>query len=138
MKSATPKEGISEWLERVWKARDKSAVVATMAEDAVAHLAGGARGCGIAQFSSVHDTFFAVFPDLSVRMLKSVGDDTPACLHWEVNGAHRGDFAGIAPTRRKAIFSGMSFVTIRNGKITEGWDCWDFGAPTAALSSQSA
>jgi steroid delta-isomerase-like uncharacterized protein len=138
MKSATPKEVISEWFERVWKARDKSAVVAMRAEDAVAHLAGGAQVCGIDQFSSVHDTFFAAFPDLSVSILRSVGDDTPACLHWEVNGAHRGDFAGIAPTKRKVISSGMSFVTVRDGKITEGWDCWDFGAPTAPLSSQSA
>jgi ketosteroid isomerase-like protein len=29
----------------------------------------------------------------------------------------------------------MSFVTVRDGKITEGWDCWDYGALTATLSS---
>ena len=138
MKSATPKEVISEWFERVWKPRDKSAVVEMIPEDAGAHLAGGAQVCGIAQLASVRDAFFAAFPDLSVHLLRSVGDNTPACLHWEVNGAHRGDFARIAPPKRKAIFSGMSFVTVRDDKITEGWDCCDLGASTAALSSQSA
>ena len=72
----TPKEIINEWFERVWRVREKSAIDTLMADDAVAHLAGGAQVCGIAQFSNVHDMFFGAFPDLSVRILRSVGDDT--------------------------------------------------------------
>jgi predicted ester cyclase len=62
-------------------------------------------------------------------------DETQACLHWEVSGTHKGDFAGIATTKGKVSFCGMSFVTARDGKITEGWDCWDYGALTHTLSS---
>jgi predicted ester cyclase len=91
-----------------------------MAEDAVAHLAGGAQACGIAQFSQFQETFLAAFPDLSVRILRSVGDETQGCLHWEVSGTPKGDFAGIATTNRKVSFCGMSFVTVRDGKITRG------------------
>jgi hypothetical protein len=29
----------------------------------------------------------------------------------------------------------MSLVTVRDGKITEGWDCWDLGTLTASFSS---
>jgi predicted ester cyclase len=87
-----------------------------MTEDAVAHLAGGAQVCGIAQFSHFQDMFLAAFPDLSVRILRSVGDDTQACLHCEASGTHKGDFAGIATTNRKVSFSGMSFVAVRDGK----------------------
>ena len=72
----TPKEILKEWFERVWKAREKNAIDALMADDAVAHLAGVAQVCGIAQFSNVHNMFFGAFPDLSVRILRSVGDDT--------------------------------------------------------------
>ena len=124
MKPPTPKEIINEWFERVWKAREKSAMDALMADDAVAHLAGGAQVCGIAQFSNVHDMFFAAFPDLLVRIFRPVGDDT-----------HQGDFFGITTTNKKVTFSGMSFVTVRDGKITEGWDCWNYGALTATLAS---
>ena len=49
-----------------------------------------------------------------------------------------GDFVGIGPTNKKVNFSGMSFVTVRDGKITEGWDCWDHGSLTTTLSSPSA
>jgi steroid delta-isomerase-like uncharacterized protein len=138
MKSPTPKEVINRWFEEVRNARDKSAIIAMMAEDAVAHLAGGAQTHGRAQFSQFQDFFLASFPDLSVRILRSVGDDTQACLHWEASSTHRGDFAGIATTNRKVDFSGMSFVTVRDGKITEGWDCWDYGALMTTLSSPIA
>jgi predicted ester cyclase len=60
--------------------------------------------------------FLAAFPGLSVRILRSVGDDTQACLHCEASGTHKGDFAGIATTNRKVSFSGMSFVAVRDGK----------------------
>jgi predicted ester cyclase len=121
----TPKEIINEWFERVWKVREKSAIDTLMADDAVAHLAGGAQVCGIAQFSNVHDMFFGAFPGLSVRMLRSVGDDTQACLQREVSATHKNDFFGITATHKRVTFSGMSFVTVRDGKITEGWDCWE-------------
>ena len=75
MKAPTPKEVLNEWFERVWAARDKGAIAAMMADDAVAHLAGGAEVCGIAQFAEIHDLFFTAFPDFSVRILRSVGDD---------------------------------------------------------------
>jgi hypothetical protein len=42
----TPKEIINEWFERVWKAREKNAIDALMADDAVAHLAGARRSAG--------------------------------------------------------------------------------------------
>ena len=48
----TPKEIINEWFERVWKVREKSDIDTLMADDAIAHLAGGAQVCGIAQFST--------------------------------------------------------------------------------------
>ena len=121
----TPKEIINEWFERVWKVREKSAIDTLMADDAVAHLAGGAQVCGIAQFSNVHDMFFGAFPGLSVRMLRSVGDDTQACLHGEVSATHKNDFFGITATHKRVTFNGMSFVTVRDGKITEVWDCWE-------------
>jgi steroid delta-isomerase-like uncharacterized protein len=138
MKLPTPKEVINRWFEQVWNARDKSAIVAMMAGDAVAHLAGGAQACGITQFSHFQDIFLAAFPDLSVRILRSVGDETQACPHWEASGTPQSDFAEIATTNRNVSFSGMSLVTVRDGKITEGWDCWDYGALTTTLSSPTA
>lgn len=138
MKSPTPKEVLIQWFERVWNSRDKDAIPLMMTDDAVAHLAGGMQVRGTTQFSGFHDTLLRAFPDISVRILRSVGDDTQACLHWEVQGTHDGDFSGIAPTHKKVSFSGMSFVTVSDGKITEGWDCWDFNALVTTLSSPRA
>jgi steroid delta-isomerase-like uncharacterized protein len=120
MKAPTPKEVVNEWFERVWNSRDKAAIARMMTEDAVAHLAGGAQVCGTTEFSDFQDKLIGAFPDLAVRILRSVGDDKQACLHWEASGTHRGDFFEIAPTNRKVNFSGMSFVTVRDGKNYRG------------------
>ena len=67
-------------------------------------------------------------------MLKSIGDDIQACLNWKVSATHKGDFFGITAAHKRVTVTGMSFVTVRDGKITERWDCWDYGALTATLS----
>ncbi|HET6893531.1 MAG TPA: ester cyclase [Pyrinomonadaceae bacterium] len=119
MKSQTPKEVINQWFERVWNSRDKGAIPLLMTDDAVAHLAGGVQVSGTAEFSGFHNMLLGAFPDLSVRILGSVGDDTQACLHWELHGTHKGEFSVIAPTHKSVCFNGMSFVTVRDGKIAE-------------------
>ena len=133
MKAPTP-EVFNEWFERFWISRDKGAMASMMTEDAVAHLAGGAQVCGTTQFSGFHDMLLDAFPDVSVRILRWVSDDMQACLHWKASGRHQDDFAGIGPTNRKVNFGGMGFVTVRNGKLTEGWD---YGAFTSTLSSRT-
>lgn len=136
MEFPTPKQVINQWFERVWNARESDAIPEMMTDEAVAHLAGGAEVLG-KNFAQFHNMLLAAFPDLTVRLLRSVGDETQACLHWEVTGTQKGEFAGIAATNKKVRFAGMSFVIVRDGKITEGWDCWDYGALTTTLSSPS-
>lgn len=137
MTPLSPKEVLVEWFERVWNSHDKDTIPVLMANDAVAHLAGGVQARGAGEFSGFHDALLGAFPDLSVEILRVVGDETQACLHWEVHGTHKGEFAGIAPTDRPVRFSGMSFVTVRDGKIIEGWDSWDYGSFVTTLSGQN-
>jgi predicted ester cyclase len=101
MKSPTPKEVINQWFERVWNTRDREAIPLMMTDDAVIHLAGGAQVLG-RDFSEFHNMLLAAFPDLSVQILRSVGDDSQACLHWEVTGTQKGEFSGIAPNEQES------------------------------------
>jgi steroid delta-isomerase-like uncharacterized protein len=137
MADLSPKEVLAAWFERVWQARSTEAIATLMAPDAVGHLEGGIEVRGHAEFADFHDKLLSAFPDLSLRILRVVGDETQACLHWEVCGTHEGEIFGLAPTHKPACFTGMSFVTVRDGKITEGWDCWDQGSLIRSLSSPS-
>lgn len=135
MSQLTPKEVAIQWFEQVWHPTGKEAIHQFLADDAIAHLEGGLKLCGPVEFSGYHDALLAGMPDLKIRILRAVGDDTQACLHWEATGTHKGELMGCTATNKVITFTGMSYMHVRDGRITEGWDSWNQGVVMAALSS---
>lgn len=134
MPSSTPREIAIQWFESVWQSRSREAVHQLMAADAVAHLQGGGSTRGPVEFMDFHNQILSAFPNLSLRVLRSVGDEDQACVHWHVStvpGAEASEDDGTG-------FTGMSFLTVKDGKITEGWDCWDRSTFMAAVLRSSA
>jgi len=129
MSTPTPREIAIQWFESVWQSRSREAVFNLMAADALAHQQGGGTTRGPAEFMDFHSQILAAFPNLSLRVLRAVGDETQASVHWQVftvPGEQMAEEAG-------ASFTGMSFLTIKDGQITEGWDCWDRGTFMSAV-----
>ena len=65
-------------------------------------------------------TFFrGAIPDFDFTVLKQlvVGDNV--VCHWEGNGTHLGEFAGITPSGKPVRVEGISIFTCRQGKIVE-------------------
>lgn len=58
-------------------------------------------------------------PDFDFTVLKQLIVDDRIVCHWEGNGTHQGDFAGVAPTGRPVRVEGISIFTCRSGKIVE-------------------
>ena len=134
MNPSIPKAVAIQWFERVWQKRSKEAIYELIGEETLAHQPGGGVVKGPAEFDKFHDQILAGLPDQELRVLHVVGDDHQACLHWEVSVTHTGSLFGLAPTQKKVRFDGMTFVTVADGKVTEGWDCWDMGSLMANLS----
>ena len=65
------------------------------------------------------------FPDFDFTVLKQLVVDDYIVCHWEGNGTHQGEFAGIAPTGRPVRVEGISIFTCRDGKIIELTICYD-------------
>jgi predicted SnoaL-like aldol condensation-catalyzing enzyme len=128
MPASTPREIAIQWFESVWQSRSREAVNNLMAADAIAHQQGGGMTKGPAEFMDFHTQILSAFPDLSLRVLRTVGDDSQACVHWHVSTT-----SGEASEDDGTGFTGMSFLTVKDGKITEGWDCWDRSTFMAAV-----
>ena len=132
----TPKEIAVHWFEQVWQQRSKKPIHELLTEDSVSHQPGGTSLKGPAAFDQYHDQILAAFPDQSLKILHAVGDDTQACLHWQVTGTHAGPLGPLGPSQKKVCFTGMTLITVKDGKVTEGWDCWDFGSLMKELFSK--
>jgi predicted ester cyclase len=48
--------------------------------------------------------------------------------HCHVTGTHHGNGLGIAPTRKPIDLWGMGMARVRDGRIVESWNAFDFMA----------
>ena len=61
---------------------------------------------------------------VTIEDMVAEGDKVAA--RCSVRGKHSGDSLGFAATNAPVEFTGISIVRIRNGKIVEGWNNFDF------------
>ena len=61
------------------------------------------------------------FPDLHHEIVDMVAEGDKVAVRLNVTGTHKGEFQGIAPTGKRLSLDEMGFITIIDGKITEGW-----------------
>ncbi|HEY9407106.1 MAG TPA: ester cyclase [Nitrososphaera sp.] len=72
-----------------------------------------------------HKRFLAgvtnAFPDLHHEIVDMVAEGDKVAVRLNLTGTHKGEFQGIPPTGKKLSLDEMGFITIIDGKITEGW-----------------
>jgi steroid delta-isomerase-like uncharacterized protein len=61
------------------------------------------------------------FPDLHHEIVDMVAERDKVAVRLNVTGTHKGEFQGIPPTGKKLYLYEIGFITIIDGKITEGW-----------------
>ena len=61
------------------------------------------------------------FPDLRNNIVDIVAEGDKVTVRFNVTATHKGEFQGIPPTGKEVSFSGMAFLTIIDGKVSEEW-----------------
>src|SRR5262249_51971218 len=72
-----------------------------------------------------HAVFLSAFPDLQITVEGTVAEGDEVVVRWSVQATHVGDGLGLPATGRAVSFRGMTWIRYRNGKMIEGWDCWN-------------
>jgi predicted ester cyclase len=80
------------------------------------------------------------FPDLVITLDRVVQEGPWVAVHWTATGTQRGEFAGIAPTGRRATWSGAWFWRVEGPRIVDGkalnvWDQFGLRAQLAGAGS---
>ena len=100
-----------------------------IADDCVIHGLGDATGqpvTGPSEFKSFHATFREAFPDITVSVDDTVAEGDKVAARCSVYGKHAGDSLGFEATQAPVEFTGITIVRIKDGRIAEAWNNFDF------------
>jgi predicted ester cyclase len=63
--------------------------------------------------------FYQGFPDLSHTIETTIGEGDQVTVHFTLQGTHRGDFMGVAPTDKPITVSAIAILRFVEGKVTQ-------------------
>jgi steroid delta-isomerase-like uncharacterized protein len=82
-------------------------------------------GTSVESFVKQWNGWLRAFPDLRIDLEDVVAEGDRVASRWTMTGTHRGEYMGVLPTGKRIKVSGTSFDRFVDGKIAQGFDCWD-------------
>lgn len=79
----------------------------------------GVETVGIEEFKKYADTILTAFPNLYHATEIVIGENSQVAVYVSYSGTHKGKLFEYEPTENRINYSGASFFTIRNEKITD-------------------
>jgi steroid delta-isomerase-like uncharacterized protein len=120
---------VHRWFEEVWNKGHADAIDEMLAEDGIVHgLSDDVNKPmrGTRDFRPFHTQFRGAFPGIYVVVEDTIAEGDKVAARCSVRGKHSGAHLGFAPSNATVEFTGMVIVRIKDGKIVEGWNNFDF------------
>ena len=120
-----------EWFEEVWNKSQIKAIDRLLADDAVAHGLFDENGQelrGPAGFKPFFLQLTKAFPDIHVEVADTISEGDKIAARCIVTGTHRGEMLGVPASNRRVQFTGIAIIRVKDGKIVEAWNNFDFQA----------
>ena len=117
------------WFEEVWNKGRAEAIDEMFERDGIAHGLADQSGNelrGPDGFRPFFENFRNAFPDIRVTVEDTVVEGDKITARCSVRGTHRGEGLGLAATGKPVEFTGISILRVRDGKIIEAWNNFDF------------
>lgn len=127
---------VTRWFEEVWNQKDASAI------DRMFHPEGRSHGVptnevlmGREQFKQFHRTYVGAFPDMQFVLNDIIAEGDRVAVRWTNTATHLGNELGFPATGKQVTLEGSSFLSIRDGKIFEGWNQMELQGMMQSLKS---
>ena len=112
------------WFDEVWNEGRAEAIDEMFPAHGIAHGLGpsGRDLRGPQEFKIFHKTFRGAFPDIHITVDDVVCEGDKVAARFSGWGTHLGANLGIAPTKRRVVFAGMTILRVEKGRIQEAWN----------------
>jgi steroid delta-isomerase-like uncharacterized protein len=120
---------IRRWFTEVWNEGREAAIDEMFAEDGVAYGLSDEAGAplrGASGFKPFFRNFRGAFPDIEVSVEDTIAEGDRVAARCIVRATHAGDNLGFAATGKTVEITGIAIVRVRDGRIVEAWNNFDF------------
>ncbi|MEO7700660.1 MAG: ester cyclase [Opitutus sp.] len=124
---------VSEFYERLWHLRDRSALTILLDDKLVFRGSLGAEAVGIEAFWTYLTSVRDALDDYRCEILNCVTEGDAAFAQMRFVGTHVGPFRGFDPTGKAVHWLGAALFTIAGGKIVRIWVLGDLAGLDNAL-----
>jgi predicted ester cyclase len=120
---------LERWFEEVWNKGNEAAIDELLAPDVIIHnlLSGdGEKISDVPAFKKMYRDFRSALTEVHVTVEHELTQGDMGGARCVVTAIHSGEGLGRAPRSKPIRFTGMAMVRIRDGKIVESWNHFDF------------
>jgi predicted ester cyclase len=120
---------LHRWFEEVWNQKSEAAIDELFDADGIANGLSDAEGNplrGPEGFKTLHRAFLSAYPDLKITVEDTLVEGDKISARCTIRGTHSGEGLGVAATNQPVEFTGLCIVKLRDGKIVEAWNEFDF------------
>jgi predicted ester cyclase len=79
---------------------------------------------------------FPAFSNFTIRVERQIMEGNRVTSYWKMSGLHTGEYVGIAPSGKPATLSGVAVDEVRDGRIIQISNIYDFDAFLVSLKAQ--
>jgi steroid delta-isomerase-like uncharacterized protein len=108
-----------------WNTGDYSAIDEFVAADAPNHDPALPDSNGAEGFKEAVKMYRAAFPDISMKVDEMFEAGDKVVTRWTSEGTNTAEMAGMPPTGKHVVVTGISIDRFEDGKVVESWTQWD-------------
>jgi steroid delta-isomerase-like uncharacterized protein len=124
MTKTNGKAAARAYFEQVLNGGDMAAADENFSPDIRFHYPLGELTGGAAVKSYI-EAVRRAFPDIHFAVADYVGEADRVAARWQLTGTQTGAFKGRAPTNNKVNVPGITFMSVKEGRIEEMWIAFD-------------
>jgi predicted ester cyclase len=120
---------LEHWFEEVWNKQNASAIDELWVPEKRVHGLAAEYGKQVKskeEFKMFHKLFCTAFPDMHIKVETVIREGDMVATRVLVTGTHTGPGFPAVPKGNRISFHGMCMAHVKDGKIIESWNNFDF------------
>jgi steroid delta-isomerase-like uncharacterized protein len=114
------------WFEEVWNEKRTDTIYELFSPEGKGYGLGPSGYIeGPKMFEQFHQRFLSAFSDINIDIGDVIAEGDKTAVRFTCSATHDGPGLDMPASGNQVSFSGMTWVTWRDGKIVEGWNNYD-------------